>query len=324
MGGPALRLIVLESPGSLTFELQDAPAIAAAGARAGRLTLIDNTWARGPFFKPLAHGVDISVQALTKYVCGHSDVFMGSACASAPGAWSRRWTTGCCTSAGRSPVPTPIRRCAACAPWPCACSATARAAWPWPPGWRGSRRWSRSPPRPARLRPTTGSGQRDYAGACGLFAFVLRPAAETAVNALLDRLQLFGLGFSWGGFESLAISSGDQLVQRRFKTDLAGPLVRLHIGLEDAGRPDRRPQGRTGRLRRGGRPALTGAVRRRPAPTACAHARSPGWSRTARRTAPAWTPSGPRRRTKPRALGSPWATMTRLSAPVTNIIPAQT
>ena len=84
MASPATRLIVMESPGSLTFEVQDAPAIAAMAAARGILTLMDNTWAAGLLFKPLAHGVDISVQALTKYVGGHSDVFMGAAAARAP------------------------------------------------------------------------------------------------------------------------------------------------------------------------------------------------------------------------------------------------
>ena len=84
MGGSALKLIVLESPGSLTFEMQDVAAVAALARSRGVLTLIDNTWGAGLLFKPLEHGVDVSVQALTKYVCGHSDVFMGSACARAP------------------------------------------------------------------------------------------------------------------------------------------------------------------------------------------------------------------------------------------------
>src|SRR6185312_1948733 len=84
LASPATRLIVLESPGSLTFEMQDVPAIAALAKARGILTLIDNTWAAGLIFKPLAHGVDLSVQSLTKYVGGHSDVFMGAAAAGSP------------------------------------------------------------------------------------------------------------------------------------------------------------------------------------------------------------------------------------------------
>jgi cystathionine beta-lyase len=84
LASPAAHLIVLESPGSLTFEFQDAPGIAALARAQGILTLMDNTWGAGMLFRPLAHGIDISVQALTKYVCGHSDVFMGSACANDP------------------------------------------------------------------------------------------------------------------------------------------------------------------------------------------------------------------------------------------------
>jgi cystathionine beta-lyase len=232
MGGEALKLILLESPGSLTFELQDVGAIAALARARGVLTLIDNTWGAGLLYKPLAHGVDISVQALTKYVCGHSDVFMGSACASAPPlvkalddgvlhlGWSVSGADAYQALRGLRTLAVRLQRHGE--------SGLAVAAW-----------LARQPEVIQVIHPGLpnspdhGLWARDYAGACGLFAFVLRPAAETAVNALLDRLQLFGLGFSWGGFESLAISSGDQLVQRRFKTDLAGPLVRLHIGLEE-------------------------------------------------------------------------------------------
>ena len=233
LGGPALKLIVLESPGSLTFEIQDAPAIAALARQRGVLTLLDNTWAAGLLFKPLAHGVDISVQALTKYVCGHSDVFMGAACAAEPAmvkalddgvlhlGWAVSGQDAYLTIRGLRTLATRLERHGASgvriAEWLVTQPEVAQVIHPALPASPDHAIWA-----------------RDYTGACGLFAFALRePASEAAVNALLNRLKLFGLGFSWGGFESLAISCGDQLRQRRFKQDFPGPLVRLHVGLEE-------------------------------------------------------------------------------------------
>jgi cystathionine beta-lyase len=229
---PATRLIVLESPGSLTFEFQDAPALAAAAGRKGILTLMDNTWGAGLLFRPLAHGIDISVQALTKYVCGHSDVFMGSACANDPevlkllddAKWSFGWSVSPDDAyqalRGLRTLPTRMaqhdrsgRRVAA---------------------------WLNEQPEVVQVlhpaletSPDHAIWARDYAGACGLFGVVLRPAPRKAVHALLDRLELFGLGFSWGGFESLAIAGDPQLARRRFPPTGDGVLMRLHIGLED-------------------------------------------------------------------------------------------
>ena len=232
MGGPALKLIVLESPGSLTFEMQDVPAIAALARERGVLTLIDNTWGAGLLFKPLEHGVDVSVQALTKYVCGHSDVFMGSACAAQPKVvqalddgvlhlgWSVSGQDAYLALRGLRTLATRLKRHGE--------SGLKVAAW-----------LADQPEVAAMYHPALPSSPdhalwaRDYTGACGLFAFALKPAPEAAVNALLNRLQLFGLGFSWGGFESLAISGDHQLPQRRFKSPYPGPLVRLHIGLEE-------------------------------------------------------------------------------------------
>ncbi|MDR3511326.1 MAG: cystathionine beta-lyase [Caulobacteraceae bacterium] len=232
MGGAALKLIVLESPGSLTFELQDVSAITALARARGVLTLLDNTWGAGLLFKPLAHGVDISVQALTKYVCGHSDVLMGSACASAPAVvkalhdgvhhlgWSVSGADAYQALRGLRTLAVRLQRHGE--------SGLAVAAW-----------LAEQPEVAEVLHPALPASPdhalfaRDFTGACGLFSLILKPGPEAAVNALLNRLTLFGLGFSWGGFESLAISSGDQLAQRRFKTAFAGPLVRLHIGLEE-------------------------------------------------------------------------------------------
>jgi cysteine-S-conjugate beta-lyase len=231
-GGPALRLILMESPGSLTFEIQDAPAIAALARSRGVLTMVDNTWAAGLLCKPLALGVDISVQALTKYVTGHSDTFLGSAAANderlTHALDEAVWNFGWAVSPddvyqglrGLRTLPTRLGRHAEnariVADWLMGQPEVLDVLYPALPHSPDHALWA-----------------RDFTGANGLLSIVLKPASDTAVDSMLDRLTLFGLGFSWGGFESLAISSGNQLTQRRFPTGLAGPLVRLHIGLED-------------------------------------------------------------------------------------------
>jgi cysteine-S-conjugate beta-lyase len=227
----AVRLIVLESPGSLSFEMQDLAAIAELARARGVLTLADNTWGAGYLIKPLQQGVDISVQALTKYVGGHSDVFMGMAAARDPRlvralddgvlhlGWSVSPDDAYQMLRGLRTLPTRLERQGASAlkvaAWLKAQDEVAEVLFPALPGSPGHALW-----------------KRDYRGACGLFSFVLKPAPARAVNALLDMLQLFGLGFSWGGFESLAIACDHQLRKRQVKKDYGGPLVRLHIGLE--------------------------------------------------------------------------------------------
>jgi cystathionine beta-lyase len=228
----AVRLIVVESPGSLTFEMQDIGRIAELAKARNILTAADNTWGAGYLYKPLAHGVDLSIQALTKYVGGHSDVFMGSAATSDP-ALARKLADGVLHIGwavspedayqmlrGLRTLPTRLARHGE--------SGLAVAAWlrdqpqvaamfhPALPGCPGHDLW-----------------KRDFTGACGLFAFSLTPGPEKAVNAFLDALKLFGLGFSWGGFESLVISCDPQLRARSFRRDYGGPLIRLHVGLED-------------------------------------------------------------------------------------------
>ena len=227
----ATRLIVMESPGSLTFELQDLAAIARLAKARGILTLADNTWGAGYLFKPLAQGIDISVQALTKYVGGHSDVFMGSAAASdlalvrqlEDGVHNLGWAVAAEDAyqmlRGLRTLPTRLKR----------------------QGEAGLKiaAWLREQPEVAQVIHPALPGAadydlwaRDYSGACGLFGVVLKPAPEAAVNAFLDALKVFGLGFSWGGFESLAIACDPQLQVRQYAPDYGGPLIRLHVGLE--------------------------------------------------------------------------------------------
>ncbi len=228
---PATRLILMESPGSLTFEMQDVPAIAAAARARGILTLIDNTWGAGLLFKPLSYGVDLSVQALTKYVCGHSDVFMGSvavadarqAAAMQDAVHEHGWAvTGDDAYQALRGLRTLAVRMArhgenglAVARWLQDQPQVLRVIHPALPGAPGHALW-----------------QRDYSGACGLFGVVLRPGPDKAVEAFLDALTLFGLGFSWGGFESLAINCDPQFKRRKVPVDYGGPVIRLHVGLE--------------------------------------------------------------------------------------------
>jgi cysteine-S-conjugate beta-lyase len=231
-GGPALRLVVMESPGSLTYEIQDLPAIAALARAREVLTLVDNTWAAGLLCKPLNLGVDISVQALTKYVTGHSDVFLGSAAANDArithaldeAVWNFGWSVSPDDAyqglRGLRTLPTRLARhagnAAVVANWLLEQPEVADVLYP-----------------PLAHSPDHALWERDFSGANGLMSVVFHPVSDAAVDAMLDTLTLFGLGFSWGGFESLAISSGEQLAHRRFPSDLAGPLMRLHIGLED-------------------------------------------------------------------------------------------
>lgn len=227
----ATRLILMESPGSLSFEMQDAPRIAELARDRGILTAIDNTWGAGLLFKPLAHGIDVSIQALTKYVGGHSDVFMGSAAAIDPAlvrrladgvhhmGWAVNGEDAYAMLRGLRTLPLRMARQGE--------SGLAIA------------RWLAEQPEVAALyhpalpeAPGHDLWARDYTGACGLFGFALKPAPDAAVDAFLDALGLFGLGFSWGGFESLAISCDPQLRARKFRKDYGGPLIRLHVGLE--------------------------------------------------------------------------------------------
>jgi len=231
MAGERTRAIVLESPGSLSFEMQDVAAIAAAARQRGILTVMDNTWGAGLLFKPIEHGVDVSCQALTKYVGGHSDVFMGSAAARDAATlklldaamhdvgWSVSPEDAYLMLRGLRTLPTRLARHGKSgvevAEWLQGQPEVAEVIHPALPGARGHEIWA-----------------RDFTGACGLFGVVLQPAPEKAVEAFLDTLTLFGLGFSWGGHESLAIHCDPQRRTGAVLDDYAGPLVRLHVGLE--------------------------------------------------------------------------------------------
>jgi len=227
--GEATRLIVLEAPGSLTFEVQDVPGIARLAKARGVATMIDNTYAAGLLFQPLNHGVDISVQALSKYVGGHSDVFGGAVAVNDAGTWRKvravidemGWylSPDDAWLALRGLRTLPLRMAQHEA------------------GALEAARWLEEQPEVLKvLHPALPSFpdhavfKRDFSGSNGLFGVVLKPGLDG--DRLIDSLELFGTGVSWGGYESLA-SPGDRMIARRsLKQDLGGSLVRLHVGLE--------------------------------------------------------------------------------------------
>jgi cystathionine beta-lyase len=226
------RLLLIESPASLTFELLDVPALAAACRARGVLTVMDNTWAAGLAFRPLAHGVDVSVQAVTKYVAGHSDLLMGSIAVADPAVgrpiaetledlgWRVSPDDAWLALRGLRTMPLryaeQARSALVVAEWLQARPEVAEILYPALPGAPGHDLW-----------------KRDYTGAASIFGVVMNGGDEAAAHALMSGLELFGLGYSWGGFESLITHETGQLAHRRTPATLAGPLLRLHVGLED-------------------------------------------------------------------------------------------
>ena len=227
------RAVFVEAPGSLTFEMPDVPAIAAVARRPGASVIMDNTWATPLLFRALDHGVDLSVQALTKYVGGHSDLMLGAVAANASHATRLRALVramGLC--AGPDDVWLALRGLRTLGVRLARHQASALEV----------ARWLQSRPEVDRVLhpalpgdPGHAIWSRDFSGACGLFSMVLRPVPERAMRAFLDALQLFGMGYSWGGFESLAIPFDCTAFRTATRWTPAGPAIRLHIGLEDVG-----------------------------------------------------------------------------------------
>jgi cystathionine beta-lyase len=229
--GERTRAIFLESPGSLTLEVQDVPAICAAAKARGVATLLDNTWATPLFFRALAAGVDLSILAGTKYVAGHADVMLGSVTAT-PELYPRlertSWDLGHAVGAddawlaarGLRTMAVRLRRheesALEIARWLAEQPQVARVLHPALPQCAGHEIW-----------------QRDFRGASGLFSFVLAGGDDTARVRLIDGLELFGIGYSWGGYESLAVPVDPERLRTVTRWQAEGPLVRLQIGLED-------------------------------------------------------------------------------------------
>ena len=229
--GPSTRAIFLESPGSLTFEVQDIPAICAVARRLGITTLLDNTWATPLLFPAISAGVDLAILACTKYIVGHSDVMLGSVTA-ARSHWAALEQTS--RALGQHVSPDDAFLAA-----------------------RGLRTLSvrmrqhelsalkvahflAEHPRVARVFhpalpscPGHDSWARDFRGSSGLFAIEMDGGNDGDVAALIDGLDHFGIGYSWGGFESLALPVSLSGV-RSLGGPKRGPMIRLHIGLEGA------------------------------------------------------------------------------------------
>jgi cysteine-S-conjugate beta-lyase len=230
--GENTRAIYMESPGSLTFEVQDVPAIVEVAKAQGLVTLLDNTWATPLLFPAIERGIDYSILACTKYVVGHSDAMLGSVTA-APGRFDALRQTsfqlGQCVSADDAYLGSRGLRTMALRLKEQGRSALAIAGW-----------LAQQPGVARVLHPAfdTCPGhdvfERDFVGAAGLFSFVLDGGNDAARTALIDGLDLFGIGYSWGGYESLVVPVDPQ--RHRSVTDwqAEGPVVRLQIGIEDS------------------------------------------------------------------------------------------
>ncbi|KCZ52641.1 cystathionine beta-lyase [Hyphomonas pacifica] len=230
---PNTKLIYLEAPGSLTFEISDTPAIVEIARKHGIRTALDNTWGAGLYHKPLDLGVDISIQALTKYVVGHSDVFAGAVMtrdtriAQEVADTSEDWGI----SLSPDDAYTSLRGLRSLATRLKAHEAAGLEV----------ANWLTHRPEVAQVihpalptHPDHAIWKRDFTGACGLFSFILKDTPPEAVDKFIGALSLFSMGFSWGGFESLIIPCDQQLtrMQDSWTQTRAGPLMRIHIGLE--------------------------------------------------------------------------------------------
>lgn len=228
---PNTRIIFTESPGSQTFEVQDIPAIARVAAKRELWLILDNTWASPLYFKPFEHGVDVSIQAATKYIVGHADAMLGAVTSNAKAAKHiarAKDLLGICpgseeTYLGMRGLRTLATRLAQ----------HQRSAFE-------MARWLEGRPEVARVlhpglpsHPQHALWKRDFVGASGLFSIILKPVGKPALAALLDGLKLFGMGFSWGGYESLVIPFDPSGYRTATRWEAEGPALRFHIGLED-------------------------------------------------------------------------------------------
>jgi cystathionine beta-lyase len=227
---PRTTVLYLEAPGSITFEMQDVPALAAVAKKKGARVLMDNTWATPLLFKPLAFGVDLSIQAATKYVVGHSDAMLGYV-TSTEQAFADLWAANMELGYAVGPDDVYLAQ-------------------------RGLRtlgvrlarhgatslvlaEWLRAQPEVVRvLHPALADDpghalwKRDFQGTSGLFGFLLKPMPREAVAALVEGCELFGLGASWGGYESLLVPWAPKPMRTAVPWTHEGPCLRVHAGLE--------------------------------------------------------------------------------------------
>ena len=228
---PNTRIVFVESPGSLTFDVQDVPAIAKVAHSRNALVIMDNSWATLLNFRAFDFGVDVSVHAATKYIGGHSDVLLGLiVCSEATfPRLHRLWTDMGVTASsddcflGLRGLRTLVTRLARqqasaikVAEWLRTRPEVNEVIYPALPGSRGHELW-----------------KRDFAGATSLFGIVLNPVSKVRIDAMLDGMRLFGMGWSWGGFESLIIPIYPERARTVSHWEAGGPSLRLYVGLED-------------------------------------------------------------------------------------------
>ena len=228
---PNTRAVFVEAPGSQSLDMQDVPAIAAVAKARGACVIMDNTWATPLFFSPHAHGVDLAVEAGTKYLSGHSDLLIGLVSANAQ--WFAR-VHRTVDALAIPPGPEDVflalrglrtmelrlreaeRQGLALANWLKARPEVLRVIHPAMEEYPGHAIW-----------------RRDFSGSSGLFSIVLKPVSEQSVAAFLDDLQLFGMGYSWGGFESLVVPFDCSKYRTATRWAPGGPCLRFSLGLED-------------------------------------------------------------------------------------------
>jgi len=229
---PNTRVIFLESPGSLTFEMQDIPAICGVAKQHDIVTILDNTWASPILCRPFELGVDISIQSATKYIVGHSDVMLGTATANEkhwPQLREQSYLMGYCASADDAYTALRGLRTLAIRLRQHEQSALQVA------------EWLLNRPEVAEVRhpalptfPGNSIFKRDFTGSNGLFSFVLKQGTTEQVRQFIEGMQHFKMGFSWGGYESLITANMNiQALRTATRWPHQGPLIRLHIGLED-------------------------------------------------------------------------------------------
>jgi cystathionine beta-lyase len=225
------KLVLAESPGSQTFEIQDIPAIASVCRDRGIWLAVDNTWATGLYHKPLVLGADISIMAATKYIVGHADAMLGLITATeraAPYVQRAHEDLGLCAGPedcflglrGMRTLAVRLERhrtsALDVAAWLAEQPQVARVLHPGLPSHPGHSLW-----------------KRDFTGSSGLFSVILHPVSKTALAAMVDGLALFGMGYSWGGYESLIVPFDATSYRTATRWAPEGPALRLHIGLDD-------------------------------------------------------------------------------------------
>ncbi|SDP44444.1 cystathionine beta-lyase [Filomicrobium insigne] len=228
---PQTRVVFTESPGSQTFEVQDIPAISEIARTHNLWHVTDNTWASPLYFDALAHGADVSIQAATKYIVGHADAMLGAITTNTrakPQVLRMHGALGVCPGSeetylglrGLRTLPLRLERhfrsALEIASWLEARPEIERVLHPGLPNDPGHAIW-----------------KRDFTGASGLFSAVLSPAPREAVAAFVDSLEFFGMGYSWGGYESLILPFDPRSYRTATKWEYDGQALRFHIGLED-------------------------------------------------------------------------------------------